>query len=402
MIFPFRTQNKPAPTALLCLCLLASPAIHADTIPQPDAHPKIWHIGIEASPAFVPATNSYLKGNNNYGKAIHNSFSAAIRSDFSYNPDSYKGIMYKGLYQGIGLDIRTFFATILLGTPVSAYIYQGAPIVKFNKRFWLGYEWKFGAAFGWKHHVKGSNDKNSAVSTPVTAHMGIALKLHYQLSSNIQITLGAEGSHFSNGNTSWPNLGVNSIGASIGLAYTINSHNLQNNAIVTELPTTASQPKWFYDITAYGAWRKRTVTINGIPQLCPGKFGVAGLQFAPMRQLNQWISVGGAIDFQYDESGGLTKYWVEGTTDNNIKFYRPPFHRQINIGLSAHAELTTPIFALNTGFGYDIVCPYGDKRFYQSLTLKTFITRQLYLNTGYRLGNFKNPQNLMLGIGIRL
>lgn len=70
--------------------------------------------------------------------------------------------------------------------------------------------------------------------------------------------------------------------------------------------------------------------------------------------------------------------------------------------LSAHAELTTPIFALNTGFGYDIVCPYGDKRFYQSLTLKTFITRQLYLNTGYRLGNFKNPQNLMLGIGIRL
>jgi hypothetical protein len=48
------------------------------------------------------------------------------------------------------------------------------------------------------------------------------------------------------------------------------------------------------------------------------------------------------------------------------------------------------------------VCPYGDKRFYQSLTLKTFITRQLYLNTGYRLGNFKNPQNLMLGIGIRL
>ena len=137
MIFPFRIQNKPAPTALLCLCLLASPAIHADTIPQPDAHPKIWHIGIEASPAFVPATNSYLKGNNNYGKAIHNSFSAAIRSDFSYNPDSYKGIMYKGLYQGIGLDIRTFFATSLLGTPVSAYIYQGAPIVKFNKRFWL-------------------------------------------------------------------------------------------------------------------------------------------------------------------------------------------------------------------------------------------------------------------------
>ena len=33
--------------------------------------------------------------------------------------------------------------------------------------------------------------------------------------------------------------------------------------------------------------------------------------------------------------------------------------------------------------------------------LKTFITKNLYLSTGYRLERFRNPGNLMLGAGWR-
>ncbi|MDE6135062.1 MAG: acyloxyacyl hydrolase, partial [Muribaculaceae bacterium] len=109
-----------------------------------------------------------------------------------------------------------------------------------------------------------------------------------------------------------------------------------------------------------------------------------------------------ALDLQYDEISALEQYWLEGSWGDEIRFYRPPFGKQISIGLSAHAELTTPIFAVNAGIGYDFLKPRGDKRFYQSLTLKTFVWRHLYLNVGYRLGDFKDPQNLMLGIGVRL
>lgn len=121
-----------------------------------------------------------------------------------------------------------------------------------------------------------------------------------------------------------------------------------------------------------------------------------------MRTLNRFVAVGAALDMQWDEGAGLAPYWVEGSTGDNIHFYRPPFGRQLNVGLSAHAELTMPIFAVNVGLGYDFVSPYDEKRFYQSLTLKTFVTDKLFLNVGYRLGSFKTPQNLMLGIGIRL
>ena len=33
---------------------------------------------------------------------------------------------------------------------------------------------------------------------------------------------------------------------------------------------------------------------------------------------------------------------------------------------------------------------------------QTFLTKYLYINVGYRLGEFRDPQNLMLGLGVRL
>ena len=138
------------------------------------------------------------------------------------------------------------------------------------------------------------------------------------------------------------------------------------------------------------------------PELCPGRFGVAGLQFSPLFRLNRLIAVGPSLDAQWDEGAGIDSYWIEGSYGEDIMFERPPFREQLSMGVSAHAELTMPIFSVNAGLGYDFISPRGEKRFYQSLTLKTFVTDYLFLNVGYRLGDFKDPQNLMLGIGVRL
>ena len=311
-------------------------------------------------------------------------------------------MLYHGLYQGLGVGVNSFFASSLLGTPVSAYVYQGAPIVRFNDRLTLGYEWQFGAAFGWQHYDELTAADNGAVSTSVTAHMGVSLKLYYKLSERWQLSVGAVGRHFSNGNTSWPNAGVNTLGGSIGVAYVFGNRGESTELASRELIADADRGRWFYDIMAYGAWRKHTVVVGGEAELCPGRFGVVGLQFAPMRTLNRFVAVGAALDMQWDEGAGLAPYWVESSTGDNIHFYRPPFGRQLNVGLSAHAELTMPIFAVNVGLGYDFVSPDDEKRFYQSLALKTFVTDKLFLNVGYRLGSFKTPQNLILGIGIRL
>ena len=48
-------------------------------------------------------------------------------------------------------------------------------------------------------------------------------------------------------------------------------------------------------------------------------------------------------------------------------------------------------------------CAIGLVRsFYQTLTLKAYVYRGLFLNVGYQLYDFKTPSNLMLGAGITL
>lgn len=377
-------------------------AVASDTIPSGFTHRPSLHIGAEVTPAFVPGTNGFLRGNNIESKKIRYGLSGDAHVGFMFSPDTKEGMLYKGLYQGIGVGANTFFANSLLGTPVTSYVYQGAPIIYFSGRLWLGYEWKFGAAFGWSHYDEDAANGNTAVSTSVTAMLGAGVKLHYELSERWQLTFGINGTHYSNGNTSWPNAGVNAIGATIGLAYTLIPETKAAPAVSSGLIEEADRGKWGYDIMPYGAWRKRGVSIGYEAQLCPGKFGILGIQLSPLRKLDRYVAIGPALDIQWDESAGLEPYWIEGTTGSDIKFERPPFGKQISVGVSAHAELTMPIFSVNAGIGYDIVNPEGEKRFYQSLALKTFITYCIYLNVGYRLGDFKDPQNLMLGIGVRL
>lgn len=389
------------------LSLLGALALgFAATAAEPDSTvvraPMQWSVGLETMPALVPGTNGFLRGENPQGRRIGTSVAGALRADFRFSGNSREGMLYRGLYQGIGVGVNSFLAGSLLGTPASVYVYQGAPIARLGRRLWLGYEWKFGAAFGWRHHEEANEeDNNAAVSTDVTAHMGVGLKLHYELAPQWRLCAGIEATHFSNGNTSLPNAGVNAVGVSLGVAYVINPQPEAPKA-PEAIAEEADRGRWFFDIMAYGAWRRRAVDIEGEQLLCPGRFGVAGLQLAPMRSLNRYVAVGGALDLQYDESAGLAPYFVEGTNAGFVRFYRPPFGKQLSMGLSAHAELTMPVFAINAGLGVNIINPKGDKRFYQMLTLKAFVMRNVYLNVGYRLGDFKDPQNLMLGLGVRL
>lgn len=385
---------------LLCISLDAS-ASSPDSIPSGFRQPLTWRAGVEANPAWVPGTNSFLKGYNNESKKIQSALSGDLRAAFSFAPDSKEGMLYHGLYQGIGVGVNSFFSGSLLGTPVSAYVFQGAPFAHLSSRLSLGYEWRFGAAFGWRHYDEETADNNAAVSTSVTALLGVGVKFHYALSERWLLSAGINATHYSNGNTSWPNAGVNAIGATIGIAYILNPRTAHTDT-PTPLSAEADKGRWVFDIMAYGAWRKRAVYITEEPQICPDRFGIVGMQFSPLRKLNRWVAVGPALDMQWDESAGIAPYWIKGTSGSEIKFARPPFGKQLSIGISAHAELTMPIFSVNAGVGYDLVSPKGEKRFYQSLTLKTFLTRNLFLNVGYRLGGFKDPQNLTLGVGIRL
>ncbi|MDE7442739.1 MAG: acyloxyacyl hydrolase, partial [Muribaculaceae bacterium] len=222
--------------------------------------PIVNRIGVDLRSGWAPPTNSYIRGENHLRQSITTTSAIHFRYDMSFTDATRWGRLFPGAYQGIGIGINTFYKKDLLGCPTSLYVYQGAPIVHFSRRLWLGYEWNFGASFGWKKYDKDENEQNLVIGSSVNAYINVSFLLHYRLTSRWQLVGGVEGAHYSNGNTSWPNAGVNSVGARIGVSYLMGGGNdsySKNKPVSDEELEQYDAPAWNYDVVAYGAVRKR-------------------------------------------------------------------------------------------------------------------------------------------------
>lgn len=361
----------------------------------------IHHLGVDVRGAYVAGARQAVK-DTYFGAPDRNSgASAHLKYSFSYSDLTREGRLYPGVYQGVGVAATSFFDSKGVGTPVTAYLFQGAPIFRVARNLTFDYEWNFGASFGWKSYEDTPDlmPLNLIVGSPVNAYINLGFMLNYRLSPRWNVAAGLDLTHYSNGNTSWPNPGVNTIGGRVGVTYTFDSdprvRTLADNADIEPI-----KPHISYDVVLYGAVRKKMLDLNG-REVLPGHFGIAGINFAPMWNFNRFLRAGVSADIQYDESSNLKKYWVEGTYGDDVKFHRPSFFRQVSAGLSARGELVMPIFSINAGMGYNLVGNTDSKNFYQVLALKVHVARSLFLHIGYQLNSFKNPNNLMIGVGYR-
>lgn len=242
----------------------------------------------------------------------------------------------------------------------------------------------------------------------MNAYIHLSFLLNWQLDAQTNLRAGIGATHFSNGNTGYPNSGVNTLGATIGLTRYFGGGSRAaladaSSGLVRRPPF---KPYVSYDLIVYGATRKKGVfPEGGDPVLVPGSFGILGLNFTPMYNFSRYFRAGVSVDAQYDESANISNYIANsvGQPDTEtIKFYRPPFREQFAVGLSVRAEVVMPIFSINLGIGRNVICKGADTdSFYQILALKTDITKNLFLHVGYQLHDFKDPNNLMLGLGFR-
>lgn len=343
--------------------------------------------------------------------SLRYSFSFTDPDIRNYYPGGYQGISVGTLNLG-SLEPRGWSkATRNIGYPVLVYLFQGAPFWNNSRGFSLAYEWNFGAAIGWKPYSEANERFNLTVGSQVNAYLNLNLFACYEVSTNLKLFGGVAVSHFSNGNTSFPNPGINSLGLRIGVEYTLNPPE-KGFPPVKEADTekdsgkdgdkdceAVKRRKLEYDLSLWGASRKRVYRGGEEPVLLPGHFACAGISFAPMVRLNTWWRVGGSFDLQWDRSSGLKRYYISGTTTEDIKFSTPNFFRQVTVGLSAHGELQMPVFAVNVGIGVNLIAPWENRGTYQNITLKTYVCRKIFINVGYQLRNFYQQSSLMLGMG---
>ena len=356
-------------------------------------------IGLELRPEYVCPTNPFLAGDNLARQPIDLSLAAHLRYSFRFQPGSRPDRIYGGAYQGVGFSYYSFENREELGTPVAFYIFQGARIARISRRLSFNYEWNFGLSFGWKPYDEYDNPENQIIGSKVNAYLNVNLYLKWALSPKFDLMIGATGSHFSNGNTQYPNSGLNTVDCKVGLVYNFNRRADElaqswQRPIVPPFPRHVS-----YDLTLFGSWRKKAVAHEGssgqVP--APGTYNVFGFSFAPMYNFGYKFRAGVALDGVYDHSANMKESYEE---ENG--FYTPPAKKQMALGLSARGEFVMPYFTVGIGLGANVLHGGGDmKSFYQILALKIDVTRNSYLHIGYNLREFHEPNYLMLGIGYR-
>lgn len=397
------------------LCLLHTEARSQTNRTLPDENAShsglIHYLGLRTSGAYTLSSirdDLFTDFDDSSTPAAHTALASQLRYAFSFNNPEIRRYCPGG-YQGIGLNLLSFdglknrnkdqsVPSDYIGMPFGIFVLQGAPFWHLTHNVSLNYEWNFGASFGWHKYSDANRDFNLITGSRVNAYLNAACMIRWQLLDFFAFTAGIELSHFSNGNTSWPNPGINTLGLRIGMDYCLGG----SPTPVPCLPDTTLRRRLTYDVSLWGAMRKRVYRGGDEPVLLKGHYSCAGLSFSPIRELGRWYRVGASLDLQWDESSSLKRYLVPDLPPDKPQFYRPDFFRQISAGLSAHAELDMPVFAINIGIGVNLLAPEENRGTYQNLTLKTYLTRFLFLNIGYQLRDFHHQSNLMLGMGVTI
>ena len=387
--------------ALLPLVVSAREAsLRADTSAAAPARRFVSAAALEFRGGRLFPTNDFFAGRNQAGKAMRHYAACHLKYAFAAPPGSAADRLYGGAYQGAGLALYSFGNRGELGTPFVAYLFQGARIVRLAPFLSFDYEWNFGLSWGWRPYDSHANPYNTAVGSRVNAYINTNFHLNWRLSSRWRLQTGIDLAHFSNGNTRLPNGGVNVLGARLGLVGSLASSPSASSADGAPLPLPSFRPRFVYDIVAFGSWRRKLYEDYGSWQLSPRAYAVLGaglsVMYAPVRKLR----AGAAFDVVYDASANEFYAHDPSSADG---FFNPPLSAKVALGLSARAEFVMPVFTVGVGLGANVLHRGGDlKAFYQMLFLKIDVAHPVFLHVGYRLQEFKTPNYLMLGLGIRL
>ncbi len=362
---------------------------------------RLFHrVGLEARPGYIFPTNPFLRGDNASMEPINSFLATHLKYSFQFHSNTMGGRIFREAYQGIGLAWYSFREKEQLGNPLTLYLFQGAPINRFNRKLSLNYEWDFGLSFGWKPYDYEDNIYNVMIGSKVNAYINVDLYLSWMLSRQFDMNGGITLSHFSNGNTKFPNAGLNTTGLSLGVTYNFSREDFSGidpsyQPRIPEFPRHVS-----YDLVLFGSWRRKGVVFGDKMVASPVAYMVAGFNFAPMYNFGYRFRAGVSVDGVYDGSANVyTEDYIIGTRQ---EFFKPAFSRQLALGISGRAEYVMPYFTVGVGMGVNVLHRGGDlKALYQLVALKIKVSRRSFIHIGYNLKDFHDPNFLMLGIGFR-
>lgn len=359
-------------------------------------------LSLEGRMGAIASRNPFFKGNNLSGRPIRSGLNMHLKYTFRAQRDSWEDLLYGAPYHGVGVARYAFNNNRELGNPWAVYLLQGARLARLSSALSLFYEWNLGFSFGWQPYNFHTNRHNTAIGSRGNAYIGMGLYLKWALSPRFDLAASGMFNHFSNGNSQPPNRGVNILTGGLELKY--NFGHAYHKQYRTETSFPEFPGHFEYEALFYMTQKGVALDTTGRPSMTnpypDNKFTVAGIQFAPLYRISHKIRLGTVLDVHVNQSSGLT--YTYNYNNNTVEFEKAPFKDQLFMGLAGRVDYILPIFTLSGDIGYNLIhAGANSNRFFQTIAVKMNITKGIFVNVGYRVSNFKNPNFLMLGVGYR-
>jgi len=356
-------------------------------------------LSAKTSHGMVLPTNDFVSGDLfiPYYNSISLKYGIAARGDY------WQEYAFGMPYMGVGISRTNYFRKDDLGQPLTVFLFQGGHLTDFTKKVTLNYEWNAGAAFNWKPYDPFDNPNNVAIGSPVNIYAGVNIFLKWKLDKKIDLNVGAEFEHFSNGAFKYPNAGINQTSVFVELAYYIN----RNRAIYTpaEYQYPAFTKKKEHDImfliSSHHA-RLDTLGTGLADKYAQRNFVVLGTSYAYMFNNHYRYRWGPSVEFTYDESAGVQSWREYNPLDGRIydRVKLGEFGKRFSLGVSMKGEVKMPLYSAFLNIGYDILhADVNASRLYQIFGIKAPLKENFFGVFGIRATNFGKSQYMFLNFG---
>ena len=192
------------------------------------------------------------------GVMAHIPQSQAYAGEITWYTQGYGRKAWQLPYRNPFMGFTTFFGSVgndrILGKYFGAYGFIEFPFVKSDRFIFAG---KLGAGLGYTKKIYDpiSNPKNTAIGSHFNAMICIALKSQYFLNERNYLSFAIDMTHFSNGASQTPNLGLNLPYLSLGYGYSFQHQKWKAEEIVAP-SSVIPQRRWVYGGMLIGSFKE--------------------------------------------------------------------------------------------------------------------------------------------------
>ena len=364
----------------------------ADAPADVDAPPKnLWFVRAAYSPAHVLTASPLASGEN---EARTLTFELGRQTDGTrdwhrvYNYPSY----------GIGFYAGRFDHDRELGRPFATYGFFSWPF-PVAERAQVIADVGLGVSWNWTAFDRKTNPTNTALGSDVAYHFDAGVSVRFLATERASVYGGLSVTHWSNGATKLPNLGLAVVGPKVGVRY--NFAPQPPRARAGDLPRF--EPSWELVVGAAGGAKSAAAATGSKIDVVDRwrDFKAVNITTAVQHHFYRFGKVAAGADAGYDGATGARVDIINGSQVDS----RAPVDERFALGLYGGYEHVMPRFSVLFQLGYTVWRGFDDEevpRFYQRYGARFQFSDHFWGTFAVRSIKIRKADFFEFGVGYRV